>query len=169
MNILRDTPRPAKISFVPSPDKQLDFAAPPSRFILSRIEDFMMITAFEDPPASSAAEVDANAGPVLAVDHTTKAVVAVQPGLVIMQINGAKVAADATVEQVQSMLVAAPEPPQPTKVAVRCAFVDMMENCHILNCTYVCVYLQVRDMDAFMHLIRIRDGKENLAESCTEE
>jgi hypothetical protein len=29
--------------------------------------------------------------------------------------------------------------------------------------------VQVRDMDAFMHLIRIRDGKENLAESCTEE
>jgi hypothetical protein len=119
MNILKDSPRPTKISFVPSPDKQLDFAEPPSRFILSRIEDFMMITAFEDPPAGGAGGVvGVDAGPVLAVDHTTKAVVAVQPGLVIMQVNGAKVAADASVEQVQSMLVAALEPPQTTKVAV---------------------------------------------------
>lgn len=139
MNILKETPRPAKISFVPSPDKQLDFAAPPSRFILSRIEDFMMITAFVDPAPGQ------DAGPVLAVDHTTKATIAVQPGLVIMQVNGAKVAAEASVEEVQAMLRAAPEPAQQlTKVAVR-------------------------DMDAFMHLIRIRDGKENLKDICTEE
>jgi hypothetical protein len=72
------------------------------------------------------------------------------PGIVILQVNKVTVTPDMSLEVVEEMMRSSfvspsPTDPQPPKVK-----------------------LAVRDMDAFMHLIRIRDGQESLDDVDTE-
>lgn len=76
--------------------------------LFGRIEEYMMLTAFD-------ASVAKKNTPLIGVDYTTKANVEVIPGIVIMQVNQAKVGADITAEEVASMIATSA---LPLKIAV---------------------------------------------------
>lgn len=108
MAIVKATPRPVEMRFVPSPDKQLVFAdAMPTGMIFGRIEEYMMLTAFDAEAAKN--------GPLVGMDYTTKTKAEVIPGIVIMQVGQTKVTPEMTLDEVSGLIVSSS---LPVKIAV---------------------------------------------------
>jgi hypothetical protein len=132
MHVIKVAKRPMDVMFVPSPDQQFTFETPPSDLVLGRIEGFVMVAAFSSPH-----------GPAQLHKGIT-------PGMVILQVNKEPVGSGVTPEEVQELInrpfressrgeggAPAAGPVPKTKLAMR-------------------------DMDSFMHLIRIRDGNQSI-------
>lgn len=135
MNRLKNTPRPLQIVFVPSPDEQVILAAYPAGLRLSSIEGHIMVSSFNSNKIGSTGSASSN--PVSSngevIDSVDRLKKILKPGSVLLRINKTTVTPAMSPEEVMTLI----NSETPSKIAVR-------------------------DMDSFMHLIRIRDKEETL-------
>ncbi len=139
MNRLKSTPRPLQIVFVPSPDEQVILAGYPAGLRLSTIEGHIMVSSFNSTKNGPSAG-NSNSGSSNPVSSNGEVIYSVdrlkkilKPGSVLLRINKTTVTPTMTPEEAIALI----NSEMPSRIAVR-------------------------DMDSFMHLIRIRDKEETL-------
>ena len=139
MNRLKCTPRPLQIVFVPSPDEQVVLAGYPAGLRLSNIEGHIMISSFNSTKNGLSAGIsnsesnNPGSSNGEVVDSVDRLKKILKPGSVLLRINKTTVTPKMAPEEVITLI----NSELPSRVAVR-------------------------DMDSFMHLIRIRDKEETL-------
>ena len=133
MNRLKITQRPLQIVFVPSPDEQVILASYPAGLRLSSIEGHIMVSSFNRNEVNQSTISNPVSSNGDAIDSVDRLKKILKPGSVVLRINKTTVTPTMIPEQVVTLI----NGETPSRVAVR-------------------------DMDSFMHLIRIRDKEESL-------
>jgi hypothetical protein len=151
MGVIKAARRPMEVMFVPSPDQQFTFEIPPSDLVLGRIEGFVMVAAFSR------------------TDGPSQLHQGIRPGMVILQVNKEAVGSGMSPEEVEALInrpfqvsrsnnsTSSSSPGGSTGSAAIKEEISVPKT-----------KLAMRDMDSFMHLIRIRDGKQSIGKDHVE-
>jgi hypothetical protein len=157
MQVIKVAKRPIDVMFVPSPDQQFTFETPPSDLVLGRIEGFVMVAAFSRPN-----------GP--AQEHK-----GICPGMVILQVNKEPVGSGMSPEDVEALinrpfLNSSSSDSSSSNSSSSGSSSSSSSSSGDVNTTTAVpkTKLAMRDMDSFMHLIRIRDGSQSIGNDNVE-
>jgi len=145
MNVIKKTSRPMEMMFVRSPDLQVVLpphitSIGPDQLMLGMIEGYVMITA------NNMKAILASGGVSTSISISGEERVncdKLTPGMIILQANKQSVLAD----------------PQN----------QTLDSVYELMSSVTPIKLAIRDMDSFMHLLRIRDQQESLEHDVTFE